>query len=352
MADDALNDAEKAYFESAGRATAGLAPDPAARPAPDAGTAQPAQDAAPQQSPQPQATPPHDDDKQTDKTVSLGKYLRTEEELKGLKKQFSELQDKYSRGDERLRLLVEAMSPQGQQQPAEEPEPELPDPEQDIFGFARALQQRYDTRVARLEERLGEASARTQGIIDENQLRENYVADAQRFARQTPDFVQAYQHLIGSRDAELTIYGVANPAERRRMIFAEERDLVSRAIREGRSPAEVVYKLAQGRGFAPPAANGAAGSGAAQNGTSNGLASGGPPATAANATANAATPNVTEEIARIQAGQAAGKTLSAGGSTPATLSVQALADMSEAEFEALYRKNPDLVRRMMAGQVA
>jgi hypothetical protein len=63
--------------------------------------------------------------------------------------------------------------------------------------------------------------------------------------------------------------------------------------------------------------------------------------------APAAAPSVTDEIARIQAGQAASKSLSGVGGAPSELSVEALAYMSEDEFAALYATKGKRIEAML-----
>jgi hypothetical protein len=157
------------------------------------------------------------------------------------------------RTDERLKLLAEALSPQQQaderQAVREDPRP---DPERDVFGYM-AWQER---RSQRLEQALAETQQafvqhhnQINGERAAQQFISAYRQDAVNFARQTPDFREAYQYILADRDRELQEMGYTDPNQRLQIITAEERDLVTRNLQNRRSPAAAIYALAKGRGF-------------------------------------------------------------------------------------------------------
>lgn len=341
MAGDDLTEAEKAYLESGGENADGLlaendaaaateAPKPvAAEPAketPAEAPKEPAKEApkaADAAKPAPAATASDDDDDApTDPkaTVPYQKYARDRkkerERAAKLERELAETREKLTRGDERLRLLSEVMAP-APQQPLEDDDPP-PNPDDDIIGYAKWQ--------GRELERMREALSTTQGVIkdtsDGTALREGYQRDAAAFARENPDFGVAYNHLITARAGTLEAQGYGEQ-EIRQIIHNEERALVERAAKAGKRPAAMIYAMAQQFGYrkAAPAAQAA------------------PAVAAAAAPAAPAAPSVTEEIERIAKGQAAGKSLSdAGGGAPSELTVEALANMSDREFQALYSK--------------
>lgn len=343
MADDDLTEGEKAYLESGGESADALlaennaaaateAPKPvAAEPAketPKEAPKEPAKETpkaadAAEPAPAPAVTD-DDDDAPTDPkaTVPYQKYARDRkkerERAARLEKELAETREKLTRGDERLRLLSEVMAPPPQQQ-AEEEDPE-PDPNEDIVGWANWSR--------RENARLREAISTTQGVVrdtnDGQALREGYQRDAVAFTRENPDFGVAYNYLITARAGTLEAQGYGEQ-EIRQIIHNEERALVERAAKAGKRPAAMIYAMAQQFGYrkAAPAAQAAPAAAAA----------------AAAAPAAPAVPSVTEEIERIARGQAAGKSLSdAGGGAPSELTVEALANMSDREFQALYAK--------------
>ena len=343
---DGLTPGEKSYLESGGENADALlaeqktpAPDaaPAAKDTP--AVAAPAKDKAAADAPAvaasgakdaPVGAAGADDDDDaipTDPkaTIPYPKYAREKKKLQdrlaALEKQNGELSEKFTRGDERLRLLNEVMAPQPQQQATDE-DPE-PDPNEDIIAWANWSR--------RENGRLREAISQTQGVVQETNadtaMRNNYVADVQAFARETPDFGPAYNHLITVRAQNLATQGYSE-AEIKKIIHNEEKSLVQSAMAKGKRPASVIYDMAKQWGWrsSAPAAQVDPAAAAAANGAQAAQA----------APAAKAEPSVVDEIERIQRGQAAGKSLSDAGGAPNDLTVEALANMSENEFTALY----------------
>ena len=82
-----------------------------------------------------------------------------------------------------------------QQQKTEQPAGD-PNPEEDIFGAVNAIKQKLDATEAEKK-----AAVEHQAFVN------NYRADAQKFTATTPDYMEAYNHLLASRAAELQAIG-------------------------------------------------------------------------------------------------------------------------------------------------
>jgi len=374
---DALTPAEQAYIESGGEKIEGLtaestggAPEAAAATSADPAKAEPAKadtsaatkDAAATTT---QAQPngqgidheyaaddaladavAHDPKREPPKRVSFHKFRRTEERAKTAERELAELREKFARGDERMRLLTEALTvaPPTAEGKTQEDDP-APDPEKDIFAFVRWQSRQMDKLHSELKNTRGEIGQTRETIQQREEgdaLRETYQRDAVTFAQKTPDFVQAYNHMLTARAEMLADQGYAE-ADIRSILATEERGLVQRAIQAGKSPAEMIYGMARRFGYQTPTPAAAAAAPAA-GATKSDAAAG---ATAGAAPAAAAKPSVTEEIARIQRGQEAGKTLSGAGTGAVDLTPEALALMPDHEFEALLAKKPDQVLALM-----
>ncbi|WP_298967738.1 hypothetical protein [uncultured Methylobacterium sp.] len=257
------------------------------------------------------------------KFVRHGAFHSERMKRKGAEQEVTRLRDLLARGDERLRLLSGAMQQGGQpaQQPAAQA-PAAPDPNEDIFGYAKHLEQ----QIAELKQGQQSLTEAQQAEREHSQTVGAYHADIQRFAQAEPAFVDAYQHLIASRAQELAFAGVPQ-AEINRAIQADELALVRQAIAAGVSPAERVFQLAKVRGFAPKV----------------------PEPAAAAATIPAAPAETPEQKAARTAGAAnAARSLStAGGAPAAEMTLEQLASMSEAEFEAYAAKNPKRLAALM-----
>lgn len=191
-----------------------------------------------------------------------------------------------------------------------------PTPEEDIFGAVRNTTE----TVAQLQRRLEHREAVERVTAARNELVGAYRADAMRFETANPDFRAAYNHLLASRAAELQAIGYDDPGAISEALQADELAIAQRALTSGKSPAELIYALAQGRGYRR--AEAAQGAGRAA-----------------------------EKLGTIQRGQVANKSLSAtGGAAGETeMTPERLLKMSNDEFEAWVNKNPTKARRMFGG---
>lgn len=293
--------------------------------------------------------------------VAYGKFQRLEARYKELQTKFNEKDQITTRLDERLKLLNEALATPQTTQPAAEEDPE-PDSEKDIFEYVK-WQKR---QIAKQGETIKSIQEGRQTATEETQIAQTYETDARQFVATEPNFIPAYEHLMGVRLAQLAMYyygkDVSDPEapaltapeiNRIRQIAAgEERQVVAEALANGQSPAKRIYQLARASGFRPQAAaavNGAAkptnGAAPPVNGKGNGAASNG------NGAAAPAQPSVSDEIDRIKAGQDASLSLSGGGGVPnQPMTAERLANMPQAEFERWVEVTPpDLVKQIMGG---
>jgi len=287
--------------------------------------------------------------------VSARKYERAEEARQKAERELGETRQNQARLDERLRILNEALTPApaAAQDPAEE-DPE-PDADQDIFAWVN-WKKRDD---ARFRAQIAETQATQQTRTQEQDLSTAYIDDARSVAAADPNFVPAYQFLMANRTFELAQFffqkdltenGVGLTDDEvgkiRQTIAGEERELVSGAIKNKRSPAKAVLALAKARGFRPTAA--------APAPKPNGVAA---PATGAVAAPAAvpgalntpvAAPRVEDEIARIREGSEAARSLSTGGGAPPNpLTPEKLANMSDDEFAHMVENmSPDQERQL------
>ena len=330
---DAFTPEEAAAFEAMERGEALPAPiaePPAGEPAPQApAAAAQAGEVAPDQVVDPEAEDADDPEANRGRFVRHGAFHKERARRKELEAEVTRLRDMHTRGDERLRLLTQAMqqgAPQAQQ-PAGQPQaqaPAVPNPEEDIFGYVKHLEAQL-AEVRGGQQQMTEAQRERQAFDD---TVTSYQADIGRFSQSEPAFADAYQHLIRSRAQELLYAGVPQH-EITKAIQADELALVRASLAAGVSPAERVFQMAKIRGFAPKPTE--------------------PVATVAPAAAPAETP--ADRAARVQAGpQAAGRSLSgAGGAPAAEMTMERLVEMSEAEFEAYANKNPRALAALMGG---
>ncbi len=275
-----------------------------------AGQQQPAVDAADEDGPAPPQNSPFYARWQRDRRARQEAERTLQERTQAL----SEEREKWARLDERMRVFQQAME-QDQAQQQSQPR-QKPDREADPFGYMQWMEEQLESlrpQVEQVRTQFQERDAATQ-------LRDAYVSDAQQFARATPEFGPAYNWLMHNRDAELQAAGYTDANERMRIIAADERDIVARALQGRQSPAQVIYGLAKARGFAMPQQPAP---------TQPGAGNGQQPANGA-----ARQPSVTEQVQNIQRGQSASRSLSsAGGSPPPQgINLESLANMTDAQY--------------------
>jgi hypothetical protein len=180
-------------------------------------------------------------DKATGRFVPHSAYMRVKGEAKEAKTQSDTLVRSVVQLQEKLANLLEP-----QQQQTQQAKPDVaPDPEEDVFGAIKwALK-----KMADVETRLTKTSTETNATLENTDMRERFVADAQKFTTKEPAFAQAYQHVIDGLHKELEVEGMTDAAERGRMIAENIRDRAVRLMKANKSPAEAIWAIAQSRGF-------------------------------------------------------------------------------------------------------
>lgn len=366
--DDGMTDDERAYFQTGGDVSDALAkgaggppggePEPAATPPPDTSQTNGAPGAAPG------GQQPHEEDpgdelvpgQRNPRRVSFAKYQAEIEARQTVERQLQERAIQQAKIEERLSLLQQALQPDpAQQQP--DPADERPDPTQDIFAYA-AWQERQLNKV------VDKVNAYEQQITTGQQEMEEegrYINAMNNYAGNDPNFLQAYGYLLFNRTAEIlaghypnaTYDQLMNAAMRgqvpegiRQQMRQEERDLYKNAFSGQRDPAHDIVRFAQMRGYRPPQAAPAGGNGAAavpaapQQQQRPGTALAATPAAAAQPNGNGQTPTATQLVEAIRRGQPAATSLShaSGNAAGTELTPQALADMPQDQFEALYNE--------------
>lgn len=392
--DDGMTDAERHYLSSGGDVTDALlsenkglpaAPSEPAAPAPPspapgapaAGEQQQPPAAAAQQAaaPGPEEDPgdePSPVPGKPPRRVSWNKYQAETEARATLERQLQEQAVRNARVEERLSLLSQALQPApGEQQQQKAPKPR-PDPNQDIFAYSQWLEENLQDVTGKLEEVYGKVDGYEKQIATgqaEMDQERNYFDALNQYAGREPHFVPAYNFLLRNRAAELMaprypratyeqLMQAEIPQDIAQMLQQEERDLYKTAFHNRRSPAEDIFRMAQLRGYRPPApqpqpapTNGAAphanGAAAPTNGAAAPPARPGVPLAAApvNGAAapalpgNGAAPTAVQLVEQIKRGQGAAFSLSnASGGTGIELTPQVLADMPQDQFEALFNE--------------
>lgn len=126
----------------------------------------------------------------------------------------------------------------------------IPDADEDPHGAIKAMR---DLALQMASDRQSEAeraatdSAQTQYV---NELKSAYDASEREYGAVQPDYRDGAQHYVKSRMSELQLLGVSE-GDAQRAVYNEFLKVTDFALQNGRVPAELIYTMAQQRGYAP-----------------------------------------------------------------------------------------------------
>ena len=221
--------------------------------------------------------------------------------------------------EDRWNTLAQVM--QQTNEPAVDDDPE-PDPNIDVFAHVQWQNRQNKKLLDQLQERESNAVQQQQVQAQEKAVADYWQDSSQEFAAKTPDYNAAVHFLSETRDKQLQSMATAYPQfqtqeGRFQQMNAELRDIVITAAKTGQSPAQVIYDMSKAYGFA-----------------------GG--ASASNA--------VAEQLQTIQDAQSRNRTVAQASGSPSgdAMTAQAIADMSDKDFERWYSKPENQARFMKA----
>jgi hypothetical protein len=270
-------------------------------------------------------------------TVPYSALLKERAELKRLKDELRERDERFARLDQRLNMIQEGWQAP---QPAKEPDLDLgPDPEQDPVGAAKWLREQRAAELKRQREWEAEQAKQAKTRDAQQKEWEAFQADLAASNREWEETLAHYpqmnQVLEGVRESmrrELTALGWHGPQLIQRLGELEAQHAVY-AQRTGKPIGEYVAQLAIARGvLQPPQAQ--AGGGPAQPEPAA------QPAQAPNGKAAAPDP-AAENIKQLAAAQAAAQTLSGAGGSPGG---------GKIDLDALDRMTDDELRTFIASK--
>lgn len=133
------------------------------------------------------------------------------------------------------------------------PPPEIPSFEDNPAAYLKAKVEMTEAQQAEIYRVAKEQQARTQQEQQIAQithaLTEKMTEAEAEFVQQTPDYLDAMKHLRKVVDSTLEINGETNPARRAEISRQQSLLLVENALRAGQNPAEVAYKFAKAYGW-------------------------------------------------------------------------------------------------------
>lgn len=258
------------------------------------------------------------------KTVPHATFHAEREEHKKTKAELAELRDFRATMEERMRWFDAA-----QQQPQKDDTP--PDPNVDIFAALKWTQEKLAATEKVQDETRQEQQQREQAQQAEKQVWEYWQADAASYTQENPDFGNAAKWLSDYRDKQLSAYSAvdqrfANPQARNAQIETELKGIIIQAAQQRKSPAQLVYEIAKGNGYA---------------------------AKAPGAVNDEARQSMADQIDKLDKAQSANRTVGAvsGNAGGDEMTAEALVNMPEAEFSAWSSnpKNAAKFRQLMGG---
>ncbi len=229
---------------------------------------------------------------------------QTETRLAEIERQNTTLQ-------ERTNIILNQIALQQQQRQPQQEIQEPPALDKDPVGYLVGTLQRQGDVIQQLMQDAQQRGQQTQQLSQALTLQQHAAALENDYKASNPDYEAGLKHLLEARHKDLVSVGIRDPAARQQIISNEYLTVAQLALNDRRNPAEVIYELAQGRGFKP---NGAA----AQEVI--------PPA-----------PSAAERVANVAAGQQQSRSLSSvRGAAPVPLTAQRLLEMSPEEFAKIY----------------
>ncbi len=162
----------------------------------------------------------------------------------------SQTRSQQQRLSDRLDMMNQIIAQTQQQRMQEAQTPNLPDPNDDLQGYVQALNEQYTNQIGNMEQRLQRQDEALQHRDQTDNVRTRAQMQASTYAAQHPDFPQAYQFLKSSRMRELEAQGF-DPATVAGAVEAEEMNLFTAHLDQGRNVAEAMHKAAMARGWNP-----------------------------------------------------------------------------------------------------
>lgn len=242
----------------------------------------------PAEKPQEQAKP----EKAPEGYVAHGAFHEERERRKGLQKQVEQMESRFKE------LIAKMQAPKTEEKPA-------PDPATDFPGH---VAHHFNT-LAQQQAALGQKVQSFEALQEQQQraaqFMQAYHASAADFSTRQADFGTAYNYLLNARLEELIDAGYSKE-QAIHLRTMEEQGIVMKAFEDGANPAERLYAVAKRRGYT-------AGS---------------------DKPAERPAVDSAEKMRQIEAGQKATPSMGGGAMKP-KMTLQAVAQMSEAEFAAL-----------------
>jgi len=236
-----LNEAESKFFESGGRDVAPALSEGVAQAAAAEGAGEEPAEAAPRAETAGEAAAgaQQGNPARQEKFVPLQALQQERAEKKQLRDELKAYREWQAQIAQRLQTLP--------QQPA----PQAPDPQTKPLDYINHVLGNMQATTAELQQWRQQQEQAAQQRAAAQQYASWATAQEQEFARTQPEYHEAYRYAAEARDRELQALGYADPGQRAAIVRQNTVEIINNAMQQGRNPAELVWELAQTRGFAP-----------------------------------------------------------------------------------------------------
>lgn len=128
---------------------------------------------------------------------------------------------------------------------AQKQKPQVPGFEEDPLGNLKHGVDQAQNLYAETQNTLKQLEARQQDTL----LQQHVISLEHEFRQGHPDYDKAVSHVLEIKKAELEEVGITDPEQMQVAISQAVRSLTTRALEQGKSPAEVAYNLAKRMGY-------------------------------------------------------------------------------------------------------
>ena len=258
---------------------------------------QQASEQASEQESEQEAKSEEQEEKKGSHKVPVGALQEERRARQAAQQELTEFREKYGKLEGRLEEIAKRVQPQEQ----------APNFEEDPAAALKYEQERLARQMAEHDEKIGNYNKQTEVQQQWVQFQNQVSADENAFKRENAHYDAAADYLRETRRAEYRALGAQDPAMIEQWVQSDAVQIAYGAMQQGKSVAQAVWDLASTRGYKPPEANGDnSGDEAAQ------------------------------KLAQVEKGQKASKSLSqAGGNTEISLSLEAVASMTDEEFASI-----------------
>jgi hypothetical protein len=236
-----MNESESKFFESGGQEVAASLLDSSA--AAESPQEQAVSDIDPAPAEPAPAVPERDS--REGRFVPLQALQEERAEKKQLREELKQYREWQAQLAQRLQQMPAGQAPMP---------PQAPDPQTRPLDYINHVLGSMQNTTAELQQWRQQQEAAAQQRAAVQHYASWATSQEQEFAKNEPEYHEAYRHAADARDKELQALGYEDPATRANIVRMNTAEIINNAIQQDRNPAELVWEYARARGFIPKGA--------------------------------------------------------------------------------------------------